>query len=773
MLFTVRSTEKLISISLTIAVYPMNISREQPYKILYPNWEYMRTNWKLITTLPEVHELIGYCKATGYCCFDFETNGHPVHSDLFVPTVMGVSFQPGSGWVIPLGHFDSPFEHMWEDIFFLFGKEVIENPAIVKFVWNLLFEYRICIKFNITPYGRVLDAMLFKYLLNEERPNGLKDLVDELLPEFSGYDLQGKPGEKATGAAIVRFWSNVPLMELSKYCAGDCDFTFRLALYFEAKLIHLDLYHLARNLYMPLIRVLAPTILSGVRVDRPYLAHLVVDYADKIKKLEDGIFDIPVVKEYNETYRDEKIADYIETLERRIINETLSQRQIDTLEEKISRLEVGEATTKKEAKLLEPINFNSPKQLIDLLYRSDNGLQFPILDRTDKGDPSTSEETLLKLKPEDDSGFIAYLLDLRGISKLYTTYIKGIYEERLTPYNRIHPTYLPHGTVTGRLSSRYPNFQNIPRTATGPDIKRMFITPQDYYFFEIDASQAELRVVAEASGDETMLEIFRSGKNIHVATAALVSGVDYAVINKGRKDENHPDHDWAVKEHKKAKVLNFTILYGASPGKVAEFLTESMKVKTSKEQAKGFIADWFRAYPGVEKWIQKTQKSARRDGYVTNLFGRKRRLPILLQGSAKSGEFNEALRQAVNSVIQGAASDMTQWVNICIWEGILKGEIPVDFPMVSTVHDSLEYYVHKTKVHEFAKKAFEIASTLPNLKEYMGETFKKVPMKFSGELGINWGRMHEYDPNLDYVAFYDSEWESYDKSPFPHTSYIT
>jgi DNA polymerase I len=727
--------------------------------------------YKVLETEEELSVLISHCKTTKRVSLDFETNGYPVNHPDFIITILGVSFQPGSSFIVPLGHKDSVFQDNWVAILKRFSREIVLNEDIDKYVFNALFEYRIFLKYDLRPRGRFLDVMLMKYLLNEERPNDLKSIVSYMLPDWAGYDLPNQPGAKASQEAKVNFWSHVELEELSEYCAIDCDSTLRLALHFENRLIDLDLYHYIRNFYSPLVKILSRTLLEGVLIDREYLTYTEAKFAKELEQMYKDVIAIPEVAEFQEAIIEERVQEYIEQLENEIDEDYLTQAQINNRLNKISQLKIGEPTTKKEAKLFEPLNLASPKQLIELLYESEYGLELPILERTETGNPSTAEDTLLKLKAHDTSGFINKLLEVRANSTLYTTFLKGILEDHLTEEDKIHPSYLLHGARTGRLSSRGPNMQNIPRVTTNNFIKPMFYAPKDHYFVEVDGSQFELRIAAEMSEDPIMVDIFTQGKNIHVGTAAKMFGEDYDLVNKARKDESHPRHEEMVKKHKAAKVLNFTIFYGAGPQTVGEFITKSTGDKVNKEGAIEFTEMWFDAFPETEQWIKKQHKKAVRQGYVENLFGRKRRLHIFKDKNNKErlkGQWNEALRNSVNSPIQGGASDVTQWISICIYEAMLEGDLPGYLRLVSTVHDSVEYYVHKEDIHLFMNKVKEIGKTLPGLGEYMGYEFQHVEIKLSGEMGLNWGRMHEYNPNLDYVKFYDEEWEKYNQEPYPH-----
>lgn len=729
----------------------------------------MRSTYRIIKKDFELDRLIQYCLESGEVSIDFETNARPRYHRDFLPTILGVSFQPGSGWIIPLAHNDSPFKHRWKSILKKFSESVIMNPQISKIAWNLGFEYGIFHKYGFNMKGVLLDAMLAKYLLDETRPNDLKSMVDKLLPEFSGYELANTPSSKASPDRLNYFWSNVPLEELSKYCALDCDTTYRLHLHFENRLISNKLYHLYRSFYMVLVKILSQNYARGVKVDRSWITYLDKKYTNLIKNIELEIMDIPEVFNFSDAQIESRIDSYIDQMESEIDGGNLSETQIAAREDKIDRVEAGEPGNKKERALFEPVNLNSSKQMINLLYEHEDGFNFDVLKKTDSGAPSTSEETLVMLKPQDESGFISKLLELRGLSKLKTTYITNILTDHLYEDDTIHPSYLPHATVSGRFGSRNPNFQNIPRVTTNPDIKKYIVAPKDHFFLEIDGSQMELRAAAEMFSDKAMIDIFKRGQNIHAATAARIYDKDYEVINKARKDHTHPLHEEMVRYHKTGKVLNFTIFYGAEGKKVSEFVTERTGHYISPKDGDDLIEAWFETFPGAAKGIKQFRAFAKTHGYVKSPIGRKRRLPILLDKANyrfRKGEWNEALRQSVNAPIQGFASDLTQWGNINIYEDWLRGRIPNYQQLLSTVHDSLEYPVHKSQVHTLVPHLTKLAASLRGLQRFLGYKFKKVDMKFSAELGITWGHAEEYNPKIDYFKKYDDDikdWENLKK----------
>lgn len=714
------------------------------------------TNYKIVTKLKQVKRIIRYCKETGYCSNDFETNElHPTHPD-FIPTILGISFQPGFGYIIPLGHYEAETDYDWVEVLRLLSEELIQNPAIVKVAHNLKFEYLIWKRYGSdSSRGILFDTMLAKHLLDENSFNGLKDLVTRFLPEYGDYEQDVKH--------LVRKhkgYHNVPLEPLAKYCALDCDLTLRLALFFEQRLIKTKLYGLFRNLSMMQTRVLGDLEYDGMLVDRDYLRTLRATYQRKIADTENSLRTHPQLYKYDvKRLRKAKkdltldikadIADLKAEQANADEKESNSiQRKINNRYTKLSNIQAGQLT-KNEAKQLEPFNFNSPKQLIDLFYESKFGFKFKVIDYTkDKNKqetdtPSTAEETLIKLKAFDKTSFIDNLLEFRALVKLYSTYVQGIWE-RIDDNDRIHGSYLIHGTVTGRLSSRNPNMQNIPRGTTAADIKRMFVPPPGYLMMEVDYSQAELRVVAELADDTAMIDIFKRGYNIHTATGLKINKRfhEYDLANEARKDETHPQHIEFKKIHKQGKVTNFSILYGQSDWETAEALG------VSKEEAGKFKKEWFNQFPGVKKYIDNMYKSLKKTGYVKNIFGRKRRLPGIY--SSEFGVVNKAKRDAVNAPIQGAASDFTQLAFVVVWEKLRAGEFKYkDLIPCYTVHDSIGFYIKPSKVHHYAPKIVAIGSN-PDTQDFFGFAMTKVDMKLSVEVGVCWSELHEYKPDADY-----------------------
>lgn len=703
--------------------------------------------YKIIREEKELDQLIKYCKQTRYCSSDFETNGGNANELWAFPTILGVSFQPGSSWIIPLGHKESPFTN-WVSLLKKFGREVIENPDIVKIGQNIKYEYQWWLRYGITMQGRVFDTMLAKYLLDEERPHGLKEMVARFIPEYAGYGLKRSPSDKATDEQKMEFWGNVPLEELSEYCSLDSDLTFRLMIYFEPRLIKGNFYFLFRNMLMMATRVLAETERTGMVIDKNFLYTLVDTYAEKIKNVEEALYKLPCIVDYEERKKKSVKKALIKKVEEEI--EELkangeSERIISNREKKLSGYLINQFTNNKEKKLFEKVNFNSPAQMIDLLFESKHGFGFDPFKKTDSGSWSTDEETLLILKPQDKSGFIDHLLEYRELTKLYSTYILGM-KERLLPDNTVHGSFLLHGTVTGRLSSRNPNLQNIPRNTTSGDIKKMFIAPKGMLLLQMDYSQAELRVLAAMAKEKTMLEWFRLGHDIHLATACKKYGVAYDEIAKIIDDENHKDYNlWKIRR-KQAKTTNFGIAYEQGAKKLADKMREQ-GVEVTDEEAEDFLKDWFKDFPSVKKHIHRQHRMAEEYGYVYSLFGRKRRLPNV--DSDNKWKRLEALRQSMNTPIQSAASDYALFSSILIRDRKLRGLLPAEFPQIGTVHDSIMFYVYPEDIHTIVPILKDIAKN-PETKTWFNFEVTSVDMEVDFEVGTNWLQLHKYNPKEDY-----------------------
>lgn len=707
----------------------------------------MFTRYKIIRSFKELKQLVEACLHTGYASVDFETNAEGIYKDTFKPTILSVSFQVGSGCSIPLQHFDESVQDIpWLKWLQYFGRKVVENPKIVKVAQNFKFDNQIFVKYGIYVRGTVIDTMLAKYLLNEERPHGLKPMVAKYLPEFADY-------EKYDKFESID-WDKKPLEPLARYGCMDTDFTLRLGLFLEKKLIDKGFYNLYRNLIMPASKVLQDAETNGLPIDLQFNDQLQDKYSKLIQETNDKLRSVRQIKRYQKYSLEQRKRDYIDKLTQEI--EELSSdpkkaRSVKNREDKISRVLAGEYQTNDEKKLIEPINFNSTKQMVDLLYISPKGFKFPIVEYTkDKknkptNNPSTSESTLTKILDQDKSGFLKALLDLRGLDKMNSTYIVGL-RELVQSDNKVHPTFLIHGTTSGRLSSKNPNGQNIPKVMVNPDIKKQFIPPSGKLFLTYDYSQAELRILAHLAKEETMLEWFRTGKDIHLASACKKYHENYDEILKIYEDEQHELYPLWKKRRKQAKTINFGIVYEQSAHKLAESLsTPEEKVDDSEGQQ--FLDEYFTTFPKIKKFMDKQHKFMEKHGYCVSLFGRRRRCPNVY--SDNFSEYLEALRQSTNMPCQSAASDMALFASIIVWEKVKKGEFP---PMreVNTVHDSVYQFIEPRYITpDTIYRIWDICRN-PSTKEFFDFEIKDVDMSMDFTIGRTMAEELPYIPGYDY-----------------------
>ena len=710
----------------------------------------METKYKIITNKQELKKLIQCCKQTGYASVDFETNAEPLYNKSFKPTILSVTFQPGFGCSIPLDHFETKKYTSkgwnWKKMLRKFGEEVIENPNVVKVAWNYKFDDQIFQKYNIYYRGVCLDGMLAKYLLNEEKPNDLKSMVRRYLPEYGDYEKQDKFDKIP--------WDKKEMEPLCHYGCQDTDYTLRLMLFFEKKLIDLGLYNTYSNLIMTASRVLTSVEKNGLYVDRAFNQELLDSYLPKIEAAKEAIYNLPKVKKFTKLYNQSKIEKYIAKLEGEIENldPRVDKRKIQSREQKIANIRAGVFTTKKELELIRPVSLGSSVDLPQLMY-SEEGFNFEVIKKNDSGKPSTDEETLTNLrltvkKPDSPKAvFLDSLLELRGLEKMYKTYIEG-WHEKTQDDDRLHGRFLIHGTTSGRLSSAEPNAQQIPKTSVDPNIKKQLVAPKGTLYIASDFSQAELRIMAHLSGDETYLNAFNSGQDPHLAIAATKYHVPYEEALKIYEDENHPDHKiWKVRR-KQAKQIAFGLIYGIGAKLLAVKLSDPKSgIIVTPEEAQKEMDIFFGQHPKLKTFLKKQEKFLRKNGYLVSLFGRKRRLPQIY--SSDRGEEAYALRLALNFPCQSAASDMCLFGSILIYYLMRQGKLP-STKSVCLVHDAnyqitKPEYINTWSIYEM----WQIYRN-PLTKPYFGFQIDAVTMDMDFVIGRSMAEELPFIPGYDY-----------------------
>lgn len=710
----------------------------------------METKYKIITNKQELKKLIQCCKQTGYASVDFETNAEPIYNKSFKPTILSVTFQPGFGCSIPLDHFETKKYTSsgwnWKKMLRKFGEEIIENPEVVKVAWNYKFDDQIFQKYNIYYRGVCLDGMLAKYLLNEEKPNDLKSMVRRYLPEYGDYEKQDKFDKIP--------WDKKEMEPLCHYGCQDTDYTLRLMLFFEKKLIDLGLYNTYRNLIMTASRVLTSVEKNGLYVDRAFNQELLDSYLPKIEAAKEAIYNLPKVKKFTKLYNQSKVEKYIAKLEEEIENldPRVDKRKIQSREQKIANIRAGVFTTKKELELIRPVSLGSSVDLPQLMY-SEEGFNFEVIKKNDSGKPSTDEETLTNLrltvkKPDSPKAvFLDSLLELRGLEKMYKTYIEG-WHEKTQDDDRLHGRFLIHGTTSGRLSSAEPNAQQIPKTSVDPNIKKQLVAPKGTLYIASDFSQAELRIMAHLSGDETYLNAFNSGQDPHLAIAATKYHVPYEEALKIYEDENHPDHKiWKVRR-KQAKQIAFGLIYGIGAKLLAVKLSDPKSgIIVTPEEAQKEMDIFFGQHPKLKTFLKKQEKFLRKNGYLVSLFGRKRRLPQIY--SSDRGEEAYALRLALNFPCQSAASDMCLFGSILIYYLMRQGKLPPT-KSVCLVHDANYQITKPENINTWSIYEMWQIYRNPLTKPYFGFQIDDVTMDMDFVIGRSMAEELPFIPGYDY-----------------------
>ena len=684
------------------------------------------TKVKVCSTMEEVYQLIYHVHSTGVAVLDFETTGLDYKIDK--PTILGISFQIGSGWVIPLYHFESPFsEKEVLEIMHVLRVEIWENEAIRKVGQNFKFDMHFANAYTeggITPVN-CEDIINMHHILDENSRHGLKVVAPMYFPDFDGYeDEVGKYK-----------WAEVPLDILSAYCVVDTDLTMRLCLAYELELMkYPELYRLYRSFANPALKWTFTAEKEGMLIDHEYLSEsieLVSGMIDEKEKAIRGCTEILAFDKYKREEADEKLINILEEkLEKaRARAKNGANKNTANYEERIRNIKAGN----RDKDSFDKINFGSPKQLGELLY-GECGFNFEMpYDRKKRAKaPSTEKKYLDEL--DDTSGFIKNLQEWRRMSKLLSTYFKGIMD-RLDINNRLHTDFLIFGTTTGRFSSRNPNLQNIPRKGNdsiseiAKRVKNCFIAPEGYTVMQADYSQAELRLVAEYAKEDTMIEAYNNDKDLHALTAMTIKRMT-------EKDFNALEDNERSDERFKAKAANFGFIYGMEADSYQDYKKQEYKIESTYEECVKERHLYFTLYSKLQRWHKRQVSEAKENGYVSTLFGRRRRLVDINDSDGFIRSLAE--RQAINAPIQGSGGEYTGF-SAAILE--LRLEVfDTRIKIVNSVHDSLIFYIPDGILEE-AKVLIRDTMENPPVKEYFDFELEYVSMKVDCETGTSWGTL--------------------------------
>ena len=521
----------------------------------------------------------------------------------------------------------------------------LHNREIMKIGQNIKFDMLVLRKYGIDVFGQLFDTMIAHYLLHPELRHGM-DYLSETYLNYSPIPIEELIGPKGRGQLSMR---EAPTKKVCEYAAEDADVTLRLYHFFAPKLKDEGLESLAADMEMPLVHVLVDMEATGVTVDRQALQQISAELTGVVGELEQTIYQLAGMR----------------------------------------------------------FNINSARQVGEILF--DHLKIEGNTKKTKTGSYSTSEDVLEKLRNRHP--LVGKLLDYRGVKKLLSTYVDALPALINPRTGKIHTSFNQTVTSTGRLSSTSPNLQNIPiRDALGREIRRAFIADHvDCLFLSVDYSQIELRIMAHLSNDTGMIEAFRSGADIHAATAAKIYHVAPA--------------DVTAEMRRKAKTANFGIIYGISAFGLAD------RLNIPRSEARELIDGYFRTYPSVKEHMAQSIETARKKGYVETLFKRKSFLPDIRSGNAVVRGYAE--RYAINAPIQGSAADIIKVAMVRIFRRF--EEEGIRSKMILQVHDELNFNVLNDELERV--KAIVVG-------EMESAVQLQVPLIADCGVGSNWLEAH-------------------------------
>lgn len=524
-------------------------------------------------------------------------------------------------------------------------KPVFENSAIQKIGQNIKYDILLLSRYDITVQGDLFDTMLAHYLIDPDTRHGM-DILSETYLGYTPISITELIGNKGKKQGNMR---DVPLEQAKEYAAEDADITWQLYETFTPLLSETATQELAEKVEFPLVYVLSEMEKNGVKIN------------------------IDTLKVFSQSLETD-----ISALEQRIYEKTGVQ-----------------------------FNIASPKQLGEVLF---DKLQLdPKAKKTKTGQYKTGEEVLLALANKSD--IVQDILDFRQYQKLKSTYVDALPNLINPETGLIHTSYNQAVAATGRLSSTNPNLQNIPiRTEKGREVRKAFVPrSEDHIILSADYSQIELRIMAELSQDENMLEAFTLGHDIHKATAARVYGIPLEEVTSDQR--------------RNAKAVNFGIIYGQS----AFGLSQNLGI--SRKEAAEIIDQYFTQYKGIKNYMSKAVEAAKEKGYAETILKRRRYLRDINSANMTVRGFAE--RNAINAPIQGSAADMIKIAMIHIQKDIenqnLKGK------MIMQVHDELVFDVPNNEVDTFKQIITERMTNAIEL---------RVPIEVEIGEGSNWLAAH-------------------------------
>ena len=524
-------------------------------------------------------------------------------------------------------------------------KSILEDPAKQKIGQNLKYDIQVLRNYDIHVTGPLFDTMLAHYLIDPETAHSMDRMAENYL-DYSPISIETLIGPKGKNQKSIR---DADVQEVCLYACEDADITLQLKEKLAPQIKELNLDQLLHDVEEPLSFVLADMEYLGVSIDSNTLASMSGELEIASQQAEKKIFEIAGVE----------------------------------------------------------FNIGSPKQLGEVLFDKLQLIDKP--KKTKSGQYATGEDILSKLANEHE--IANQILEYREYNKLKSTYVDALPRLISPKDHRVHTDYRQTVAATGRLSSNNPNLQNIPiRTEKGRAIRKAFI-PADKQFVMMaaDYSQVELRIMASFSGDESMQQAFKEGRDIHANTASKVFKVPLDEVDSNMR--------------RKAKEVNFGIIYGIS----AFGLSQNLNIP--RGEASEIITAYFDEFPSVKTYMDTTIEKARKDEYVETILGRRRYLRNINSKNFTMRGFDE--RNAINAPIQGSAADIIKVAMIDIHRWMKKEKLRSK--MIMQVHDEL---VFETHIDELELMKTEVANKMQNALKL------EVPLLVEVGVGQNWLEAH-------------------------------
>ena len=520
-----------------------------------------------------------------------------------------------------------------------------ESENIEKIGHNLKYDLKVLSNYDMQVKGTLFDTMIAHYLINPDMRHNM-DVLAETYLNYQPVSITELIGKKGKNQLSMRA---ISIKEQTEYAVEDADVTLQLKNHFTKELETGNVTKLFNDVELPLVSVLTSMEIEGININTDFLKELSIALTADIDRLEKAIYS-----------------------------------------------QAGEE-----------FNIASPKQLGVVLFENLKLIDKP--KKTKTGQYATGEDVLSYLAK--DHQIIRDILEYRQYNKLKSTYVDALPNEINPKTGRIHTEYAQAVAATGRLSSNNPNLQNIPiRTERGREVRKAFIPRnEDYVLLAADYSQIELRIIAALSEEETMMNAFKNGEDIHSSTAAKVFNVDINEVTREQRSN--------------AKTVNFGIIYGVSAFGL------SNQTNLSRSEAKELIDTYYETYPKLKAYMSSQVDFARENGYVETVLNRRRYLKDI--NSRNAVVRGAAERNAVNAPIQGSAADIIKLAMINIHKRFEQENF--QSKMILQVHDELVFDAHKD----------EIDIIKPIIKHEMEHAFSlKVPLDVEIGLGNNWLEAH-------------------------------